>query len=456
MSITAFRSAATAAALLLLAAPAEAASALALQEAFDTASLTISGSSRVRYETLANQSRPGLSANDDLISIRSHLFAEYGPGPLRVGFDLYDSRAYQGTRDGSVAASDVNAMEFLQLYAKADLGAPAGVKTTLHAGRFYVNLGSRRLAAADDYRNTMTAFTGLRADFAAPNGITGTFMYALPHMRQPEDKTSVLKNRVRWDRETFDLRFWGGVLNRPKSVGNAALEFSYFGLAERDAPGRPTRDRHLQTVGARLIQAAAPGVLDYDFETFYQIGDISTSAAATTARQDVAAWFTHAEVAYTWAHAWAPHLSLEFDYASGDRPGGKFGRFDTLFGMRRSDFPPGGIFSSIGRANILTPALRFEARPNRRFDFLMGYRLMWSASRFDSFSHTGVIDPTGAAGSFAGHAAEVRLRYWIVQDTLQAEFDGIGLIKGRQLRNAPNAPRTGDTRYLSFNLTVFF
>src|SRR3546814_477455 len=65
-----------------------------LQQALgDPEGLTVSGSARIRYETLSNQFRPGLDKNDDLISLRTSLFAEYDTGPIRLGGELIDARA---------------------------------------------------------------------------------------------------------------------------------------------------------------------------------------------------------------------------------------------------------------------------------------------------------------------------------------------------------------------------
>lgn len=36
-------------------------------------------------------------------------------------------------------------------------------------------------------------------------------------------------------------------------------------------------------------------------------------------------------------------------------------RFDTLFGMRRADVGPAGLYNAFGRANFISPNLRVEA-----------------------------------------------------------------------------------------------
>jgi hypothetical protein len=149
-------------------------------------------------------------------------------------------------------------------------------------------------------------------------------------------------------------------------------------------------------------------------------------------------------------------LSVEYDRASGDGPGRTFGRFDTLFGMRRADLAPSGIYNSIGRANISTPGVRIEAAPGKRLDMFAVYRAMWLADPTDAFSTTGVRDPSGRSGSFAGHQIEGRIRYWLVPGFLRGEINAIWLGKGRFLRTAPNAPQTGDARYLSTVLMATF
>jgi hypothetical protein len=233
-------------------------------------------------------------------------------------------------------------------------------------------------------------------------------------------------------------------------------ELSYFHLGERDAAGRPTRDRSLDTFGGRLIAEPRPGKLDYEIEAFYQTGHVSASLATTAARLPVSSGFVHADVGYSFAGQWKPRLSAELDWASGDRAGGHYGRFDTLFGMRRADLAPAGLYNAVARANIVTPGIRLEVTPSKRLDMFAVYRPMWLAAKEDSFSTTGVRDASGRSGSFAGHQIEGRLRYWLIPSRLRFEYDGLLLAKGRFLREAPNAPPKRLTVYNSFNLTVSF
>lgn len=352
----------------------------------------------------------------------------------------------------------MNALEPVQAYIAGafDGALGKGTKLTVTAGRMTLNLGSRRLVAADDYRNTTSGYTGLRADIAAPAGVKATLIYTLPQTRLPDDIGCIRDARVRLDRESFDLVLWGGQVSKAKALGPATVELTYFHLGERDAPGRSTRDRSLDTFGGRIIAEPRIGAFDYEVEALYQTGRISASLAPGAARQAVAASFVHADIGYSFSSPWKPRLSIEFDRASGDRPGGKFGRFDTLFGMRRADLAPAGLYNAVARANIVTPGIRIEAMPSKRLDWFAAYRAMWLAADRDSFSTTGVRDASGRSGDFAGHQIEGRIRYWLVPARLRFEFDGLLLAKGRVLRDAPNAPPGRWTRYGSFNLTASF
>lgn len=138
-----------------------------------------------------------------------------------------------------------------------------------------------------------------------------------------------------------------------------------------------------------------------------------------------------------------------------DGTGSTYGRFDPLFGMRRADLGPAGLYSAVGRSNTASPGIRLELTPSKRFDAFVGYRALWLADRHDAFSTTGVRDASGKSGSFAGHQFDVRLRQWLVPSRLRLELDGTYLARGAFLEQASNG-RTGDVRYGSFNLTGFF
>ena len=418
----------------------------------------VNGSVRVRYEALDGQFRPGLAPRDDLWSLRSTLFAEWNPGPFRIVGEVYDSRAYGAGPGGVLTTGEVNTLEPVQLYLAADIEKPFGdrSKLTLQAGRFTLNLGSRRLVAADDYRNTTNGYSGVRADLRLADRTAATVFYTLPQQRRPEGRGDLEDNRFQLDRENGSQQLFGGYLSRPLPGGGGLAEVGYVAFRESDRSDRPTRDRDLQSLSARLMTDPRPGRLDYEAELIRQTGAVSAGLQANAPRLDVEAWFLHADAGYTFSHPWRPRLSAEYDRATGDSPGGRYSRFDTLYGMRRADLAPAGIYAALGRTNLETLGVRLEATPSKRLDVFASGRALWAASATDSFSTTGVRDPSGASGRFAGYQVEGRIRYWIAPDSLRAELNAAVLHKGGLLDGAPNANPSGDTHYVSLALTASF
>lgn len=429
------------------------------QEALgDPEGLEISGSVRVRYEALANQFRPGLDEDDDLVTLRTTLAVEYDTGPIRIGGELIDSRAYAADEGSSVGTGEVNALELVQAYVGADFGAVFGDGTSasLDAGRFVLDLGSRRLTGRNNFRNTTNAFTGVKFEFNGKAKEQITLFYTYPQQRLPSDKASILDNNVKWDNEGDDLVFWGGFFNKPKLVGATNLDLYFFALDEDDTARRNTRDRHLFTPGLRVFRDPSPGKLDYEFEYAYQFGHISTSSTPDAPRQDVSAHFLHAEVGYQFAGPWQPRVALEYDLATGDKAGGDYNRFDSLYGPRRFDYGPTGIYGPLGRNNISSPGIRLEVKPSSRWDGFIFYRAAWLDSATDGFANTGVRDPSGVAGKFGGHQIEARARYWIIPRMLRLDAGGAVLFHGRFLKDAPNSNGFGDTLYSYVDLTLSF
>jgi len=431
-----------------------------LQEALgDPDDLTISGSLRGRYETIDNQFRPGVDKSDGDFMIRTTLAAEYDAGPVRIGGELWDSRAYGLGPKTPIGTSDVNALELVQAYVALDAGEAlgAGTSASLTGGRFFLDLGSRRLVGINNFGNATSAFTGVKAELVAADRTELTLFYTLPQVHLPSDKADIRDNAVEWDRESGDLRFWGGFVSTPDLAPGLSADIYLFGLDEHDRPDLATADRHLVTPGIRLYRNPKPGRWDYELEGIYQFGSIRASNAADAPERDVSAYYLHAEVGHQFAGGWQPRIALEYDLGSGDHSGsGSYNRFDTLFGPRRSDWGPSGLYGPLGRSNISSPGIRVEVTPGNKWDAFAFYRALWLDSATDSFASTGLRDASGTSGRFAGHQVEARVRYWIVPKLLRLDTGAAVLINGRFLNDAPNANGYGDPIYGYIDLTATF
>jgi hypothetical protein len=136
----------------------------------------------------------------------------------------------------------------------------------------------------------------------------------------------------------------------------------------------------------------------------------------------------------------------------GDRQGQRNTRYDTLFGMRRADFAPSGIYNLIGRANLVSPGLRLELTPSARNDFMATLRGLWLESPTDGFSTLGLRDATAAAGRHAGTQLDLRYRHWLVPRRLRLEVNAIHLEQGRWLREVPGSRGRSGTGFLAVSL----
>ena len=410
------------------------------------ANLTLSGTFRARYETLDGQYRPALGdGSDQALALRTTLFAEIDLSPVRIGGEVIDARVYLNDDGSPTGTSDVNALELIQGYVALDADdiLVQGSEAALTAGRFTMDLGSRRLVGRSSYGNATNAFFGLRADWTAGAVGEATLFYTQPLQQRPSDRDGVFDNAIETARQHDNLVFWGGIFTTPKVLpGAGQLEIFAFRLEEEDSPELATRNRRFTTLGGRAVREPSKGAWDYEFEGGWQTGKARNSSSAADRRDlDVDASYLHAEVGKTFDAAWSPRLAFEYDFASGDESAtdGDYNRFDGLFGPRRPDFGPPGAYGPLGRSNFVSPGLRLEVKPDSRWDAMVFYRALWLDEAADSFANTGVRDAAGASGDFAGHQIEARARYWVIPKSTRLEFGFAKLATGEFLEDAPNA-----------------
>ena len=432
-----------------------------LQEAIKLPSwLSLSGSFRTRYESLDSQFRVGRDGGDQILLMRTTAKAEIHHGPLTFSAELQDSRAARGDSGTPITTSLVNPLELLQAYLQwqtTDLVAP-GATSKLRAGRITLDVGSRRFVARNRFRNTINAFTGIDWQWQNSGGRELRAFYTLPVDRHPNDPAALRDNDVEFDKEDGDIRFWGLYVSEPLS-GDNNFEFFYFGLDEDDSRDRATRNRELSTFGARLYREGRPSAFDYEFESMIQFGESHASTSAfDISALDHFAHFQHAELGYTFQQRMNPRLVVQYDYASGDDSplDGGNERFDTLFGARRFDFGPTSIFGPFARANLATPGIRLQLKPQVRITSFIAYRAYWLASNKDAWTTSRARDSSGITSSFIGHQVEARLRWNVVPKNIRLEFGFAHLFAGEFIEDAPNSNEQGDSTHLYSQIALTF
>jgi hypothetical protein len=413
--------------------------------------LTLTGEFRARYETLGEQFRAGGTGGDQILSLRSLVFAEAKLGRGALGLELQDTRSYLTDAGTPLGPTFTNPIDVLQAYVRVPAGKLPGARdSALTLGRFTLNYGSRRTVERTDYANGIIGFQGAYWRTTWPAGHELHAFYSSPVQRLPTDIALLRDNVPSGDESEWGKRFWGAHYRRAKAFQDGWVEAFVYGQFEEDRPGEPSVNRRIVAPGVRLFRDGAPGKVEWDVELTQRFGKRRATLSPTDTRDlDVSSTSLNAAFGYMLDRPSRLRLRLELDYASGDDDprDGRWSLEERNFGNRRTDLGVTGIFGPFAVGNIIAPGARAEGRFGRGDDWRLLYKAGFLAERTDAWGPARLRDPTGRSGRFIGHMIEARTRIWLRPDKIRAEFGAATLIKGDFARNAPGAPRTGDTLY---------
>lgn len=408
--------------------------------------VSVSLQHRTRYEALNEEFRTSARGDRKILVLRTLIDTRLRLAEgLWLGAEVQDSRA-EVNGDTGLNTTIVNAVELLRAYVEVEREDVLGGALSAQAGRITMDLGSRRFVARNRYRNTINGFTGVDLTWKHERGVELRAFWTLPMRRQPTSVKRLRDNEIQDDEEDFDLQFWGlfGAADL-SSVGRG--ELFLLGLHEQDEPGRRTRKRELYTPGFRVFRKPEKARFDYTLESALQFG--RSRIAVEGPRLDHFAHFHHVEVGYSFDAIASPRIVVQYDFASGDGDptDGDNGRFDTLFGARRFDFGPTGIYGAFARSNLSSPGLRLQLQPTKTVTSFLALRSFWLAERSDEWTTSGVQDARGKSGRHLGTQIEMRVRWNLLPGNLRLEVGYAHLFDGEFIRNAPNSNRPGDLDY---------
>ena len=430
--------------------------------------LTLSGESRVRYESLGGQFRANGAGGDQLLLFRSLLLAEIDTGStLKLGAELQDSRTYLGDDGTPLGSSIANPLDILQLYGRLeDLPGLNGTGSTsaLTLGRQTVSIGSKRQIERVDYANVIKSYTGAQLVSKHPRGDELYAIYVVPVERFPDTRPALDDNELSGDEEQWERRIWGLHYRRadilPKLAPGLWGEAFIYGLEEADSGDVQTPDRSYINPGFRLYRKPALRQWDVDLEGALRHGSrYASSDAGDTNNLSTDAQMLFAAFGYTFDAPWQPRFALEYYFASGDDDpnDNRFDQHERLFGSRRSDLNNTSIHGPLTPANLSAPGFRIEVKPNKRWDARAYYHAAFLASDTDAWVIAQRRDETGQSGDFIGHTIDTRARYWLVPDNLQLEIGASALLFGEFAKDAPGAPAEDDmTTFGYVQLTATF
>ncbi|TAN71007.1 MAG: hypothetical protein EPN17_03085 [Methylobacter sp.] len=413
--------------------------------------LSMSLEQRTRYETLDGAYKANGKGGDQQIPLQTDLWLQANLGAFRLGAEFLDARALAADSGSGLNNTHADQADFIQGYAAwADQNVLySGIGAELTAGRQTLNLGSRRLIARNAMRNTINSFTGIKLRLLDYDNWQFNGFVTLPVIRYPTAAADLVNETHQWDEEDSHTLFSGGFLELYNLGWNINSEVYLYHLTEGDSASNPTRNRRYFTPGIRFYLKPATAEFDFELETIGQFGTVRATTAAKDGKDlQHQAWQQHADVGYTFDMPWSPRLGLQYDYASGDEDpnDGKDQRFDTLYGARRFEYGPTGIYGAFARSNINSPGYRIGINPRSDLQAFLSHRVFWLASSKDSWTSANLQDKTGHSGDFVGHQLELSTR-WDVNSSLNLETGWAHLFKGEFAKNAPSAPNSQDVDY---------
>jgi hypothetical protein len=270
----------------------------------------------------------------------------------------------------------------------------------------------------------------------------------MPINRSPDSISELRKNSIKFDKETGATTFWGVNYSSDRLPLGHKGEIYILGLDEDDTENTSTLNREIVTSGFRLSFPQKVGAIDYLIESIFQVGEVRSSKASEK-NLDHFAHFQHIEIGYTGNSKQKIRSALEYDYASGDNSSldKKNGRFDSLYGARRFEYGPVGIFGAFNRSNISSPGIRVSMLPNNRSQLMIGYRGFWRANNGDSWVAAKISDPTDTASSFLGQQIEARLRWELAPNNSLLEIGTAYIRSGKYARDTGNKAYKKDIFY---------
>jgi Alginate export len=413
--------------------------------------LSVSLEQRTRYETMDANYKAGSKGGDQQIPLQTDVFMEARFRNFRIGGEFMDARQFGADSGSGVNNTHVDSIDLIQGYlAWADQNTLfSGLGTEIIAGRQSLNFGSRRLVARNVFRNTINSFDGLRFRVVDYDHWQFNAFVTMPVNRYPTASSDILDDQSQFDRPQGHTWFSGGFLEMYNIGWGINSEVYLYHLDEGDTPKNQTTNRRYFTSGLRFYIKPAKAAFDFSLEGIGQFGTVRANTTTSNGTNlSHTAWYQHLDIGYTFDVPWQPRFAVEYDYASGDKNpnDGKDQRFDTLYGARRFDYGPTGIYGAFARSNINSPAYRLGFSPLANVQTTLSHRFFWLAQSKDEWTTANLQDKTGNSGDFVGQQLDLSTR-WDVNSSLNLETGWTHLFKGRFAKTAPNAPNGQDIDY---------
>lgn len=428
--------------------------------ASDNPTFAFSGTQRTRYEALDPQFRKGYDESDQVLALRTTFAFDVKFDALQFYAEVMDSRG-ELNDEHSYVTGVVNTLEPIQTYlAWRHKGLfEDGADSTLRVGRMTIDVGRQRMVARDPYKNSVASFFGADWVWHDAAGRNLRLFYVLPMQTLPGDFDSQLANDAALDHAARGTRLIGAYYQLRPLAGASVIE-PYLLNYDVDPPQNdPASAAHWTAAGVRAYRTPKPGAWGYEVETIWEQGRAGgTVHGVAYSNLEQRAYLAHLEAGYGFRGKLQPTLLFQYDLASGDRDPNDFTieRFNTLFGIRRFEFGPTGIYGPISRANIDTPGVRLTLVPEPPWRTMFAYRWLHLSEARDEWVASGWRDPSGQSGRELGNQFEASFTWAAIEHRLSIETGFAAFDLGSFPRQVEGAAFRGDPRYFYFSATTTF
>ncbi len=252
---------------------------------------------------------------------------------------------------GATAAPFKAAFDLRQAF--VDLGS-AKAPLTARLGRQEIAFGDQRLVGHANWLNAGRSFDAARLTLKTKPAQIDLFAASVVRILEDE-----------FDKSGNGNRFAGAYVSTPRVVPRATTEPYLFWRRDVNQRAESGALDSLQqvTTGARLA-GRLPARLDYNVESAFQRGSLGPDS--------IRAWAGHWQIRETLTGAWAPRVSAEYNYASGDTDpaDGIRGTFDQLYPTAHDKY---GLADQVGWRNIHDLRIGFDITPIKATPITVGY-----------------------------------------------------------------------------------
>lgn len=208
-----------------------------------------------------------------------------------------------------------------------------------------------------------------------------------------------------WNEKAAGNEYFSGLYSSWKIRPTMTLDTYALLLRDNDGDGSALiTSITLGTVGARFDGTAWNERIDYNVEGAIQFGKDNPNTHL--------AYAGHAASGYTWGAAWKPRVGIEYNFASGDKPGtAKIERFNNLFPTNHDKY---GAIDFASWRNLHDITASFGVKPVEGLLMKLDYHLFLLPEPTDGmYRASGALLRAGAAGAshLAGHEVDFLAKY---------------------------------------------